>query len=146
MPSSLRCHAARGLLCSHLPGVLLVLTGTMLMADAAAAREPMLAHNVFFSLKDDSDQAKAALVAGCKKLLADHEGTAFFAVGTLSDLDREVNDRGFDVALHLVFANRAAHDRYQTAPKHNEFVAKFKENWSKVRVFDSDVEGAGSKH
>ena len=112
------------------------------MAAHAATGQKMLAHNVFFSLKDDGPAKRQELIDGCKTYLVDHPGMVFFAVGGLSDLAREVNDRGFDVALHLVFENREAHDRYQVAPRHNEFVEKFKANWAKVRVFDSDVEGA----
>ena len=102
----------------------------------------MLAHNVYFVLKDNSAARQQELIDGCKEFLVGHPGTAYFAAGKLADLSREVNDRNFDVALVLVFNTRADHDRYQDAPRHNEFVAKFKSNWSKVRVFDADVEGA----
>ena len=109
------------------------------MAADAAKSQKMLAHIVFFSLKDDSDSKRQELIDGCKKYLVDHAGLTYFAVGGLSDLKRDVNDRDFDVALHLVFENREAHDRYQVAPRHNEFVEKFKANWAKVRVFDSNI-------
>jgi hypothetical protein len=104
------------------------------------AAGPMLAHNVFFTLNDNSDEARARLVVACKKYLADHPGTVFFAAGTLcEDLQREVNDRGFDVALHVVFEDRDAHDRYQEAPRHLQFIEENHENWKAVRVFDSVV-------
>jgi len=61
-----------------------------------------------------------------------------FAAGVLAeDLSREVNDRNFDVSLHVVFENKAAHDKYQTHPRHLKFIEENKENWDKVRVFDS---------
>lgn len=108
---------------------------------AADAHEQMIAHNVYFSLKDNSPAAKKKLVDACKKYLAKHPGTVFFAAGTLAeDLKREVNDRDFDVGLHLVFKNKAAHDKYQDAPLHKQFIAENKDNWKKVRVFDSVVE------
>ena len=70
-----------------------------------------LAHNVYFSLIDASEAAQARLVQACKKYLSDHPGTLFFACGTLSkELDRPVNDRAFDVGLHIIFENLAAHD------------------------------------
>ncbi len=98
----------------------------------------MLAHMVYFALKDRSQAAIDKLVADCKKYLTDHPGTVFFAAGTLvPDLTRPVNQVDFDVALHVVFADRAAHDAYQTAPRHLEFIASNKENWDRVRVFDS---------
>ena len=100
--------------------------------------EPMLAHNVFFSLHDSSEAARAKLVASCKKYLANHPGTVFFACGTLAtSLRRPVNDLQFDVALHVVFESQAAHDAYQVAPLHQEFVNENKDTWKNVRVFDS---------
>jgi hypothetical protein len=100
----------------------------------------MLAHDVFFSLKDKSPQAREKLVAACKKYLSDHPGTVWFSAGVLGEeFQRDVNDRDFDVALRLVFVNKAAHDKYATAEKHLKFVEENKESWSKVRVFDSYV-------
>ena len=102
----------------------------------------MLAHNVFFALKDNSPTARQTLIAACKKYLANHPGTVFFACGGLAEeLNREVNDRNFDVGLHLVFQDQAAHDRYQDAPTHHQFIEENKANWKNVRVFDSVVEG-----
>jgi hypothetical protein len=104
------------------------------------ANDNLLAHNVFFALKDRSAAAKQKLVAACKKYLTGHPGTVYFACGTLAEaLERPVNVRDFDVSLHLVFANQAAHDAYQDAPRHHEFVAECKDNWASVRVFDSVV-------
>ena len=102
----------------------------------------MLAHNVFFSLKDNSEAARQRLVAACRKYLSGHPGTVFFACGLRAEsLDRPVNDRDFDVGLHLVFTDQAAHDRYQDAPLHQQFIEENRDNWKAVRVFDSVVEG-----
>jgi hypothetical protein len=103
----------------------------------------MLAHNVYFTLHDNSEAAKQKLVADCKKYLSNHPGTVFFACGTLQpELARPVNDRGFDVALHVVFESLAAHDAYQDAALHVKFVEENKPTWKQVRVFDSAVESA----
>ena len=99
----------------------------------------MLAHSVYFTLKDRTPAAAAKLVAGCREHLTGHPGTMAFAVGTCADYDRQVNDRDFDVALEIVFDSHAAHDAYQTAERHNQFIAEQATNWSKVRVFDVDV-------
>ena len=100
----------------------------------------MLAHMVYFKLKDNSPPAQQAMVEGCKKYLSDHPGIVHFSVGQVADAyRREVNDRDFDVALHLVFDDHAAHDTYQSSPRHNQFIAEFKESWAKVRVFDADT-------
>jgi len=102
----------------------------------------MLAHNVYFSLNDSSPAAIDKMVAACHKYLKDHPGVVFYAAGTLcKDLTRPVNDLNFDVALHVVFTDRAAHDAYQTAPLHLKFIEENKPSWKQVRVFDSHVDG-----
>jgi hypothetical protein len=104
------------------------------------ALAPMLAHNVFFALKDASAVQRTRLLDACKNYLKGHPGEVFFAVGVLAEgLNRPVNDRGFDVALHIVFRDQAAHDAYQEAPRHHEFIASCRDNWKQVRVFDSLV-------
>ena len=94
-------------------------------------------HMVYFSLKDASQRACQQLVDACHKHLSDHPGTEFFAAGVLADTHRDVNDRQFDVALHLVFADKAAHDAYQVADRHQAFVEENRDKWSRVRVFDA---------
>jgi hypothetical protein len=97
----------------------------------------MFAHNVFFTLNDRSEAAKARLLAACKKHLTGHPGALSFAVGVLAeDCTRPVNDLDFDVALHVVFQDKAAHDVYQVAERHHAFIRENKDNWKKVRVFD----------
>lgn len=101
---------------------------------------PMLAHMVFFELKESTPENRDKLVAACQKYLTDHPGTVHFSAGTRAEeYDREVNDQQFDVALHVVFKDKASHDAYQTAPRHLEFIEQNKALWSGVRVFDSYV-------
>ena len=103
---------------------------------------PSSSPDVYFSLNDVSPAARDALVAACKKYLTGHEGTVAFSAGVLAaELNRPVNDRDFDVALHITFASRAAHDQYQDAPRHKQFIEENQNNWKKVRVFDSLVDG-----
>jgi stress responsive alpha/beta barrel protein len=116
------------------------LWGTRSTSEAGAKGGPMLAHMVYFSLKENSPESKEDLVKACKKHLSGHPGEVFFAAGMLcEDLKREVNDVDFDVALHIVFKDKAAHDQYQVAPRHDKFIAENKQSWKKVRVFDSYV-------
>jgi quinol monooxygenase YgiN len=106
----------------------------------ATAAEPQVAHMVYFKLKDSSDAAKAKLVAACNKYLSEHEGTVYYSAGVIAqDMSRDVNDKDFDVALNLVFRNKAAHDKYATHPRHQEFIDQHKDSWAKVRVFDSYI-------
>jgi Stress responsive A/B Barrel Domain len=101
----------------------------------------LLSHDVYFSLKDNSAAAKKKLVEACKKYLSGHEGEVFFAAGTRAEsFKREVNDQDFDVALQIVFKDQAAHDKYQDAKRHLQFIAENKDNLKKVRVFDSFVQ------
>ena len=44
-------------------------------------------------------------------------GAVWFAVGPLAEeMTSDVNDRAFDVVLHLAFQSKAAHDRYPDGP------------------------------
>lgn len=108
----------------------------------APATNQMLSHNVFFKLKDPSEESRTALINACHKFLSGHPGVVFYAAGVLaSEFDRGVNVRDFDVALHLVFADRAAHDAYQIHRRHTQFVEENRDMWKEVRVFDSWVAG-----
>ncbi len=107
---------------------------------------PMVAHMVFFELKDSSRAAQDALVAACEKHLSGHDGTVYFSAGTIAEeFTREVNDRAFQVALHVVFKDKAAHDAYQKHARHLKFIEECQANWKKVRVFDSYVRPAGER-
>lgn len=119
---------------------LLALTIALVTASGLQAADRQLAHMVYFTLSEDSAANRKALVSACNKHLTDHEGTVYFSAGTLAnELNREVNDREFNVALHLVFANKKAHDTYQIHPRHLKFIEENKHLWSKVRVFDSYI-------
>ena len=45
--------------------------------------------------------------------------------------------RDFDVGLHVIFKDRAAHDHYQETEAHLKFIEENKAGWAKVRVFDT---------
>ena len=113
-------------------------------AEKQSRKAPMIVHNVYFSLKDNSDTERQSLVADSHRLLAPIPGITFYAAGTLAEMRRDVNDREFDVALHVVFPDTEALEKYLVHPKHLEYVQKNKANWDRVRVFDSRVDGAGS--
>ncbi|NBR05825.1 MAG: Dabb family protein [Planctomycetes bacterium] len=100
----------------------------------------MVSHDVFFSLKEGTAENKKTLVEACHKYLKGHPGEVFYSAGVLAeDLKRPVNDLNFDVALHIVFNDKASQDKYQDAPRHLEFIEKNKSLWKSVRVFDSYV-------
>jgi hypothetical protein len=101
----------------------------------------MIAHNVYFTLNDGTAASRRALIEACRKYLPSHDGVVFFTCGIRAEgFDRPVNDQGYDVSLHMVFRDKAAHDAYQGAPEHHKFVDENRAGWAKVRVFDSEVE------
>lgn len=113
---------------------------------SAGFAEAMVAHNVYFALNENTPENRQKLVDACFKYLVDHPGVSYFAAGTLcEDLARPVNDREWDVGLHIVFATKADHDKYQDAPTHIQFIEENKSLWKKVRVFDSYVKSATPK-
>ena len=111
------------------------------VAGQATAAKPQLAHMVFFELAEKNEANQKKLIAACDKYLSKHDGTVYYSAGARAEeLDREVNDTEFSVALHIVFANKAAHDTYQTHPLHLKFIKENSDLWSGVRVFDSYVQ------
>jgi hypothetical protein len=110
-------------------------------AEKAEQGGPQLAHAVYFTLADNGPAAKAALVQECHTYLKDHPGVDYFAAGTRAEaFDRPVNATDYDVSLMVVFANIEAHDVYQVAPDHLEFIERNKANWKAVKVYDWFVE------
>lgn len=110
--------------------------GTSSMADEA--KQPILIHNVYFTLKDGTPENTAKLTDACHKYLKNHPGVIFFAAGPLvPELDRPVNVRDFHVGLHVIFKTKKDHDVYQTAADHLKFIEENKPTWDKVRVFDT---------
>ncbi len=100
----------------------------------------MISHNVYFTLIDDSAEARRALLAACRKYLTGHPGQVSMACGTPAEgFERPVNDRDWGVALHIVFADKAAHDKYQDSARHHQFVAESQPNWVRARVFDTEL-------
>ena len=98
----------------------------------------LLVHNVYFALRDRSDAARRKLIEACRKWLPGHPGILFFACGPLCDeLTREVNVRDWDVGLHIIFQDKAAHDHYQQTKEHLTFIEQNRADWAGVRVFDS---------
>jgi hypothetical protein len=123
-------------------GALVLALASVLALDARARirgeSNPKLAHMVFFELKDHSKESREKFIASCEKYLDKHEGTDYFSVGTRAeDVDEPVSVKDFDVALHVVFANKEAKAKYLESPRHHQFVEENGPVFGKVRVFDS---------
>ena len=132
-----RITVAAGLLLAVALGLTITLSQeTSSMADDA--KQPLLIHNVYFTLKDGTPENTQKLVDACFKYLKDHPGVVYFAAGPLvPELDRPVNVRDFHVGLLVVFKTKKDHDTYQTAADHLKFIEENKPTWDKVRVFDT---------
>jgi hypothetical protein len=112
----------------------------------AKGKGPLIGHMVYFKLKDGSAAGRQKMVDACDKYLSKHDGVVFYSAGPIAaDFKRDVNVTDWDVALHLVFADKAAHDRYQDHPDHVKFIAENKDGWAAVRVFDSELKSVGGK-
>lgn len=97
-------------------------------------------HCVYFTLTEKTPELRDRLLAACHEHLSDHPGTVHFSAGSrATDYQRPVNDQEFDLALVMVFASEADHDRYQESERHQKFLAEHSECWSQVRVFDAFV-------
>ena len=106
----------------------------------------MLAHNVFFDLKDGSDEAAGALLAGCERWLKPHEGIVFFACG-LRVAEHPARCQRLGVRRRPCTScspTRRRMTHTQESAPHKRFIAAFKPNWRGVRVFDSAWEASGS--
>lgn len=113
------------------------------VARPAFKAEPQLAHMVFFTLKSHTPEAVEKFVGSCQKHLSGHEGVDYFSVGTrAADVEEPVSVKDFDVALHIVFKNKGARDKYLVHERHVKFVDENKADFAKVRVFDTYIDAA----
>ena len=97
----------------------------------------MFSHVVIFWTKPDVLGAADSLLAGAQKYLATIPGIRSFHVGKMAPSHRPVVDQSYQVALNILFADKAAQDAYQDHPLHLEFVEKaFTPNCTKCVVYD----------
>ena len=113
----------------------------LMFAAAARAAEPSgrpLAHMVFFTLKDHSKESRQAFAASCEKYLKNIEGSTYFSVGIIAeDVEEPPSVKDWDVALHVVFRDKETKAKYLEHPQHKQFVEANRQQFAKVRVFDS---------
>lgn len=134
----MRCHAC-GL---GLGAIAVAALVAFVSVDSSAAKkdETLLAHVVYFTLNEDTPEMRQKVVDSCHKYLSEHEGTVFYAAGTIGEeFDREVNARDYDVALVLIFTGKDAHDAYQVSERHLKFVEENRPRFQAVKVYDSYV-------
>ena len=97
----------------------------------------MFSHVVIFWTKPELPSAAADLAAGMEKYLRPIPGVLRFHVGHMVKSHRDVVDQSYQVALNLIFPDKATQDAYQVHPLHLEFVEKcFKPNCARAVIYD----------
>jgi Stress responsive A/B Barrel Domain len=120
---------------------LATLTVTLALSVTARADESAVGHMVFFELKDKSAESKKKLVDACYKYLKNHDGVLYFSAGPRAEDAKEtVSATDWDVALHIIFKDKASLDKYAPHPDHKKFIEENRANWKGVKVYDSRVD------
>jgi hypothetical protein len=97
----------------------------------------MFVHFVLFWMKPGtSDASRTQLVEDCKTYLGKVPTVRNLWSGPPAMTPREVVDNTYDVALCVVLDDVAGHDVYQEHPLHKEFIARNKEHWQRVQIYD----------
>ena len=97
----------------------------------------MFVHAVYFWLRGGLTPAERAQFEAGLRALCAIDSVRHAYVGSPAPTDRPVIERGYSRALVVVFADQAAHDRYQTHPVHDGFRAECGGLWTAVRIYDS---------
>jgi len=81
------------------------------------------AHMFFFQLSDTSKELVDDFIKLCVKYLSHHPGQEHFSVGCRAlEIDRPVSAKNFEIAIHMVFTNEAAYNKYSKSQPHNDFI------------------------
>ncbi|MEK9861643.1 MAG: Dabb family protein [Limisphaerales bacterium] len=97
----------------------------------------MFSHVVIFWTDPEQPNAAQELIDGAHRYLKDIPGSEYFHVGRMATSDRPVVDQSYQVALNIVFKDKATQDAYQVHEDHVKFVEEiFKRVCKKVVVYD----------
>lgn len=97
----------------------------------------MFSHVVIFWTDPANPKAADELLAGCHEYLKDIPGVLHYHAGKMVGSPRPVVEQTYQVALNLVFPDKATQDAYQIHPRHVEFVEKvFKKLCRRAVVYD----------
>jgi len=96
----------------------------------------MLSHIVIFWLDPANPEAPAQFIAAAEKFLRPIPGVQQFHTGRMVPSHRPVVDQSYQVALNIVFTDKAAEQAYQAHPSHLEFVETIKPLSKKLVVYD----------
>ncbi len=98
----------------------------------------MLVHTVYFYLRPDLSPDQRALFQREVARLGEIPEVQAFYLGTPAAVPaRPVVDLSFSYSITCVFTDVAQHDAYQAHPVHLEFIARCKDLWARVQVYDA---------
>jgi hypothetical protein len=100
----------------------------------------MLVHTVYFWLKDGSPAGERERLAhSCRELLAKIPTVRHLWAGSPAETPkRDIIDASYDVGLTVILDDLPAHDVYQVHPLHLQFIARHKEHWKRVQIYDAE--------
>lgn len=103
----------------------------------------MIQHTVFFDLRPELTAEQRAEFERGLRSLGGIPSLRRFELGRIAATpERPVVDRAFTWALYTWFNTLADHDAYQAHPLHRAFLEQCRPFWSRVRVFDVELQDA----
>ena len=113
-------------------------SATALSSFMSKSEKPMLAHHVFFWLKNPaSSEDRAKLIEGLRTLQK-IETVRQLHIGIPADTEkRTVIDASYSVSELIFFDSLEGQNSYQEHPIHKKFVENCSALWQKVVVYDS---------
>jgi Stress responsive A/B Barrel Domain len=97
----------------------------------------MFIHTVYFWQKPGTSAAlREQLIADCRDLLGRIDSVKQLFAGPPAGTERDVVDNSYSVGLTVIFDGPAGHAVYQPHPLHQEFIARNKQHWERVQVYD----------
>lgn len=96
-------------------------------------------HMVFFYLVDDSPEVKKKFLSELNQFISQVNEIKKSHIGPPANTDRDVIDNTYSYNLVLTFDSKKEHDIYQAHPLHSQFIENASSLWSRVQVYDSDM-------
>ena len=97
----------------------------------------MFVHTVYFWVNPGVGQeAVAAMARDCRELLGKMPMVKHLWAGVPAGTQRPVVDNSYALGLTVILDDSTGHDAYQAHPQHKEFIARHKQHWSRIQVYD----------
>jgi hypothetical protein len=100
----------------------------------------MLIHSVYFWLNEEEDiESVLQFEEGLASLFEDPAVESGYYGKPAGTPPRPVIEESYSYGLVLIFADQAAHDRYQVGPIHKRFLAENSVKWARLHVLDIEA-------